>query len=234
MTTIDTRISPALHPSNVAQIEGYEDTKAVLGSTETAFSTAYEAVRAVYEARAHADKNPGWTDEQKLLQVDTFAGKHLAKIAQRFDTVRSELDRGINYLEGELSTALTEQAAATFGKEIREHVKGLTTPQRQKFIQDAIDAGDEQVVAGVLGAPAFLSGMDAVMQKTLTRFWNERQQPDKAKRLKVMQAAKAMIERDAGKVFAAMEKAVGGQSDKANKVREAQTAAEKALAFKDA
>ncbi len=228
--SVDTRITPALHPGGVSQIEGYgDDTKAVLGPTETAFSAAYEGVRSVWQARALLEKDTSKTEDARLVQLDTFASKTIGKINKRFDTTLNDLNRGIAYIEGELSVPLTEKAAAAFGKEIRDHVKALTTPQRQEFIQQHIDAGDEQVVASVLGAPPFLSGMDAGMQTTLTRFWNERSQPEKTKRLHVMRQAKAMIERDAGKVFAAMEKAVGGQFDKANKVRQAQAAADKAL-----
>lgn len=81
----------------------------------------------------------------------------------------------------------------------------------------------------ILGTVPYLSGLTPDTQKSYLRLYNEHTQPVKAKRLRAMIAAKAKIERDAGKVFAAMEKAVGGRSDRANNIRMAQTAAEKAL-----
>lgn len=185
-------------------------------------------------AREQADRNPGWNEDQKLLQVDSFAAKHLAKITRTFDNTRNRLVQSITYIEAELTTPIEAQAAGGVAAEVRAHIKGLTTAERMTVIQRAIEEGDHIVSTAVLGAPAMLTGIDANMQKTLTRFYHERQQPEKAKRLKVMQAAKAMIENDASKVFNEMEKAVGGSSSKAKKVREAQAKAEKALAFKDA
>lgn len=234
-TDIDHRITPALHAENVKQIDGYdEDTAAVLAPTETAFSTAYEGIRAVWDARAVADKNPGWTEEQKLLQVDNFARKHLDKITRTFDTTRANLEKGIAHLEQELSQPVTTRAAHPVASEIRTYVRGLGTAKLHSFIQSAIDNGDHDTVTAVLGAPAYLSGLTPEFQQTYLRFYHERNNPAAAKRLKAMQGAKALIEERAGLVFKAMEAAVGGTSTKANKVREAQTAAEKALSFKDA
>ncbi len=85
-----------------------------------------------------------------------------------------------------------------------------------------------------LGAPPFLSGLDANMQATLTRFWHAKQQPEKAARLKVMQGVRDMIEKRAGLVFREMEKAVGMRPDRVRELRNAKTEAEKAFLLKDA
>jgi hypothetical protein len=102
-----------------------------------------------------------------------------------------------------------------------------------KLIQQAIDDGDHTVATAVLGAPAILSGIDANMQKTLTRMYHERHNPAMAKRLKVMTAAKVLIEERAGLVFKELEKAVGAPPHKAKALREAKTAAEKAFVMQD-
>lgn len=235
MADVSIKVTPALHPDNVTKVEGYDsETEGVLAPTMNAFSTAYEGIRSVHDARAVADRNPGWTEEQKLVQVDNFARKHLDKITRTFDSVRTNLEKGIAHLEGELSQPVESKAAGSIAAEVRAHFKALPTGERMKLIQQAIDDGDHIVATAVLGAPAMLSGIDANMQKTLTRFYHERHNPATAKRLKVMTAAKVLIEERAGLVFKEMERAVGGTSSKANKVREAQTAAEKALTFKDA
>ena len=226
---VDTRISAALHPGVVTKIDGYgDDTKDTLADTMTAFSVAYEGVRAVWDARGKVEMDTSKTADARLLQLDTFAKKKLDAITRRFDATRDRLVKGIGFLEGELAQPLTEKAASAMGAEIRAHVKALTTAERGAFIERAMSDGDEETVAALLGAKPYLSGMTPEMQVAHTRHWNTLRQPEKAKRLHVLQQAKAMIERDAGKVFKAMEDAVGGTSTKARMVREAQMAADKA------
>lgn len=56
---IDTRISPTLHPGIAGEIADYdEDTRPLLGATETAFDEAYQALRSIHDAKAGAAKNP--------------------------------------------------------------------------------------------------------------------------------------------------------------------------------
>lgn len=232
---IDTRITPTLHPDSVTQIDGYDDdTAPVLAPTMTAFSNAYEGIRAVYAAREAANRNPAWTEEARIIQVDAFAHKHIEKITRTFDATRTNLVKGIAALEQQLSQPLESKAAASIAAEIRVHVKNLTTEKRHEFIQHALDGGDHITVSAVLGAPPYLSGLDGQFQQVYTRRWHERTSPDATKRLRAMQGAKAMIEERAGLVFTAMEKAVGGTSAKARNLREAQTAAERAFVLKDA
>lgn len=235
-TEVDHRISPALHPGVVKRIEGFEDDTiaAVLAPTVTAFDTAYQAVQSVWEARAVAERNPAYTDEARLMKIDDFASKKLASVTRMFDNTRANLEKGIAFLEGELSQPVKALAGSSEAGEIRAYVAKLSTTERQTFIQKAIADGDEETVSAVLGAKHYLSGLNADMQKVLLRHWHERQNPDKARRLKAMQAAKELIERDGGKVFKEIDKAIGGSSTKAKKVREANEAAEKLFASKDA
>lgn len=234
-TEVSTQVTPALHPDNVKQIDGYDETTAlVLGMTETAFDTAYKGVISVTNAREKAKTNPTWNEAQQIIHTQEFADKVMTTVTKQFDNARGNLVKGINYLEAELNVPLTEAAAGAFGKEIRDHMKGLNTAERQAFIQRHIDAGDERVVSAILGAPPFLSGLDANMQTTLTRFWHMKRQPDKAARLKVMQGAKDLIENRAGLVFKELEKAVGMRPDKVRLLRQAKTEAEKAFLLKDA
>lgn len=112
-------------------------------------------------------------------------------------------------MEGELSLPVKELAAASISAEIRAHVKGMNTSERQSFVQDAIDGGDAETVSALLGAKHYLSGMTAEMQTVLLRQWHTQQQPEKAARLKVMLAAKDKLGRDSGKVLTAFADAVG-------------------------
>ncbi|PZT22179.1 hypothetical protein A7X86_05150 [Stenotrophomonas maltophilia] len=232
--SVDVRITPALHPDNVKAIEGFdEQTAPYLAPTMTAFSTAYEGVRAVWSAREAAANNPTWNEAMQIIHTDDFAQKHFAKITKSFDVTRSNLDKAIVALEQQLTTPIESKAAQSISAEIRAFVRDMPNEKRHAFIQQAIDAGDNTTVSALLGAPAYLSGLDANFQQTYTRFWNERSAPELAQRLKAMKGAKAMIEERAGLVFKELEKAVGAPPHKAAALRQAKTAAEKAFVLKD-
>jgi hypothetical protein len=233
-TEIDPRITPALHPLNVREVEGYDDeTAQVLGPTETAFGAAYEALRAVYGAREKAERNSAWTEANRLIQVDNFARKHLERVTTAFDTTRANLERGIAALEADLSRPVTAKAAESISAEVRAHIKGLPSGQRMNVIQKAIEDGDSEVSTAVLGAPAMLSGLETGMQSVLLRAYHERTNPATAKRLRAMQGARDLIERNAPLVFGQFEKAVGAPPHKIRKLREANSEAEAALIVRD-
>ncbi len=233
-TEISTQITPALHPDNVMQIEGYDsDTAPILAPTMTAFSEAYEGLRQVHTAREKAKTNPTWNEAMQVIHTQELADKVMARITRTFDATRTNLEKGIAHLEGELTKPVESKAAGSIAAEVRAHMKGLPTAERMKVIQQAIAEGDHVTSTAILGAPPFLSGIGADMQKTFTRIYHERHNPQVAKRLKAMQAAKVMIEDRGGLVFKAMEKAVGTQPYKVKALREAKNAAEQAFILKD-
>lgn len=207
---VDIRISPALHPTTIKSLDGYnEDTKGYVALVETAFSEAYQGIQSVHDAKAAGAHNPAMNDAAKLLQVDDFANRKMGKITRSFDAARTKLEQGIGVIEGELRVPVKEKASSAISAEIRSHVKGMSVGERQQFIQARIAAGDEETVSAVLGGPSYLSGLNDQMSGVLLRQWHAKQQPAKAAQLKVMLAAKDKIERDAGKVFTAMADAVG-------------------------
>lgn len=231
---VDARITPSLHPDNVKNIDGFdEQTAPYLAPTMTAFSTAYEGVRAVWAAKEAAAHNPTWNEAMQIIHTDDFAQKHFAKISKSFDVTRSNLEKGITMLEQQLAAPIESKAAQSIAGEIRAFVRDMPTEKRHKFIQEAIDTGDEKTVSALLGAPAYLSGLDANFQQTYVRFWNERSAPEVAQRLKAMKGAKQMIEERAGLVFKELEKAVGAPPHKAAALRQAKTNAEKAFILQD-
>lgn len=225
---IDTRVSLALHPDTVKALPDYDDdTLPVLTPTVTAFDTAYQAVIAVHTAREAAKTNPTWNEAQQVLHSDDLARRKLEHVTKTFDSVRSNLVKGIAHIEAELTAPVTAKAADGIARDIRAHAKAMKTEERHKFVQDALDSGDEVTMSSLLGAPSYLSGLTADFQHTYTRLWREKVAPDMAKRLRAMTAAKEMIERNAPIVFSSMEKAVGAPPHKAKALREAKTAAEK-------
>lgn len=234
-TEIDIKITPALHPDNVKEIDGYDDdTAPVLAPTMTAFDEAYQGIGAVLNAREKAKTNPTWNEAQQVIHTQDLADKVLSKITRGFDSVRGRLVQGIEHLEKELSAPVESKAAHVVATEIRAHVKGLTTDKRMALVRQAIDEGDHITATAVLGAPAYLSGLDPKMQAVLLRQYHERHNPAMAKRLKAMIGAREMIERNAPLVFGQMEKAVGMAPHKVKRLRDAKNAAEQAFILKDA
>jgi hypothetical protein len=234
-TEVNSLVSPSLHPDNVKALPDYDDdTAAVLAPTETAFSEAYEGLLKVHDAREKAKTNPTWNEAQQVIHTQELADKVFARVAKAMDGTRANLEKGIAHLEQELTQPVTSRAAAPIAAEIRAHVKSLPTSKLHSFIQNAIDTDDHDTVTAVLGAPPYLSGLTPEFQKTYLRFYRERTEPDKAKRLRAMQGAKAMIEERGGLVFKELEKAVGMPPHKVKKLREAKTAAEQAFVLKDA
>lgn len=231
---IETRISPSLHPDNVKSIDGYDDqTAPYLGPTMTAFSTAYEGVRAVWSAREAAALNPTWNEAMQRIHTDDFAQKHFAKISKSFDVTRSNLVKGIAMLEQQLAAPIESKAAASIAGEIRAFVREMPTEKRHAFIQQALDAADHVTLGAVLGSPPYLSGLDTNFQSLYVRHYHEHNSPEIAQRLKAMKGAKQMIEERAGLVFKELEKAVGAPPHMAQALRQAKTNAEKAFVLQD-
>jgi len=228
--SVDTRVTPSLHPRNIPEIEGYDDdTKVFLGPVETAFSGAYEGIRTVHDARAAAALNPTWNDAQKLIEVQGLADKVFARAAREFDSVNSALGRSISALEQELSAPVVAKAGLGIAAEIRAHVKGMETSERMAFIQSAIRRGDESTVSSVLGAPSYLSGIEDETREAYTRLWHERAAPMTAKKLTALKAAQDLIGKRSGLLFTELQKAVGMPAAKVKALRDAKSEAERAF-----
>ncbi|WP_166042135.1 hypothetical protein [Sphingosinicella sp. YJ22] len=208
---IDVRVTPALHPENIKQLDGWDEEVApILSQTETAFSTAYEGLKAIHDAKAAAAKNPTLNDAARLIQVDDFAQKKLGAITRAFDAELSRLNKAVTSLEQELSQPVESKAAAgSIPAEVRAHLKQLPTGERMSAIRDAITSGDVVVATAALGAPAMLSGLDPKMQALLLREYHVKQNPTAAKRLKVMQGAKELIAQRGGLAMSVAMDAVG-------------------------
>lgn len=229
---IDTRISPALHPANVQNIDGYcEDTSYFLQSTEAAFAEAYTGIARVHEARAAAGRNPSWTPAEALIQTQDFADKVFSKVAKSFDGALASLNRSIASLEADLTAPVEARASHVISTEVRAHVKAMPTEQRMDFVLTAIKGGDDRTVQSLLGAPAYLSGLTTEMQQTLTRMYHEHSSPEKSKRLNAMKGAADLIRERSGLLFGELEKAVGEKPHVVAALRAQKAEAEKAFRF---
>ncbi|MBO9712181.1 hypothetical protein [Sphingomonas sp.] len=232
---IDTRVSIDLHPVNVKHLVGADDDTAVyIAPTETAFSTAYEGLRQLHDARAAAEKNQAWTEAHRLIMVDDFGQKVFTRAASAFDSALGNLRKSIASLETEMSAPVTVKAAHHVASEIRAHAKGLDNGERMALVRAAIEEGDDITSGAILGAPSYLSGFDANMQAHFTRMYHEKVNPAKAKQLKVMKAAADHIVSRSGLLHRELEKAIGAPRHKIAQLRKAKDTAQQALVLKDA
>lgn len=232
-TEIDTRVTISLHPNNVEALESYDEyTAPVLAPVAAVFDTAYQGIASVHAAREKVAANPSWTEAQQVIKTQDMADAVFAKVAKAMDGQRASLAKGIAFLEKELTQPVESRASHPISKEIREHIKSLPKASRMGFIKNAIDEGDHDVPMAALGAPSFLSGIDASIQSTLLRMYREKSNPQLAKRLRAMQQAKDLIETRSGLLHSQLEAAVGMAPHKVQRLRKANSEAEAALILK--
>jgi hypothetical protein len=230
-TELDIRVSPALHPDNVKEIDGYDaETALVLGPTVEAFEAAYRGVGAVHDAREASKRDPTLNEAAQIIRTDDLAQRVFAKVARGFDAVRGNLVAGIAHIEKELSGPVEIKAAHPIAAQIRDYARALPAGKVHSFLQEAMQSGDHETLTAILGAPAYLSGLTPEFKATYLRHYHEQNSPQLARRLKVMQGAKTLIEERAGIVHGALEAAVGAAPHKARALREAKSAADKHFA----
>jgi hypothetical protein len=223
-----------LDPRNIEAIEGFEEHKGYLATAQDAFSTAFEGLKKIAEGRTQAAKNPGWNDYQQLLQVGGFAEKVHLQICKAIDTATNTLQKGVQHIEKELKAPLEAGASSQLSKEIRDHVKGLPETKRGEFLAVAIRENDTTVINALLGFPHYLSGLNKSSHDHYTYMYRKAQKPELVGRQSAMEAAYNLINQRTANIHAQVEKAMRGNFATLKRVREASSAAEKALAFEQA
>lgn len=233
--TVYPYITPSLHPDNIKSINGYDqETASVVSIIENAFSTAYEGINDIHQAREASKRNPTWNDASCLIHTDNFANKKLNSITRTFDSANTNITKAITFIENELTTPLTDGASSPLSKEIRSHVKTLNNKQRNAFLADAHSKGDYQTLKAILGAPAYLTGLMDEEVKHHTRLYHEQRNPTQAKKLQAMQSALQLMNERSGLVFNEVEKAVGASSHVVKRLRDAKSESEQFFILKEA
>lgn len=103
--TIHARVTPSLHPDNIKNLKGYDEaTAGYVTHALNAFSTAYEGINDIHNARDASKRNPAWTDANAIIMTDDYAGKRMKGITQSLDSATKNLTQGIAYIESQLST----------------------------------------------------------------------------------------------------------------------------------
>lgn len=207
---VDTRISPTLHPGISGEIADYDDdTRPLLGATETAVSEAFNALKSIHDAKAAAATNPTLNEFAQLIAVDNHAEKRMAKVYASWSRTVDVLNANIAAMEKDLYAPVESKATRTLSTEVRQHFAGLKDGPRMNALRKAIEAGDETTATAVLGAPCYLSGMSEELHAEYLRDWHNAQRPVEAKKIRAMRQAADMLNERYKLLTAAHRDAVG-------------------------
>ena len=228
---IDTRVSPALDPERFRLMQGYsDDTRMFVDDVINAFNDIYQTLGKVHDARALADSNPAWTPENRVLIVGKESGKQRDRVLTRLSRAERDLNARIAHTEGELSHPLAERAGlGTVNAEVRAYAKSLKRGEREAFMNEALESGDEATLTAVLGAQPFLSGFTQVDHDHYLRTYHTRKNPQLVRRLDLMKRFLDEIERNGDIVHAQFDKAVGAKPDLVKAIHNANERAMAAL-----
>lgn len=233
---IDSRVSPALDPETArGLIKGYNDeTGPYLTDVISAFTDAYDVLGRLHRAREHAEANPAWTEQQRILMVSKEAERHRERVTRRFDRAHDDLKKRMAHVEGELARPLSQNSADGLAAEVRAHCKSLSRPAREKLLNEALAADDDRTLAAILGGQPFLSGLSRSDHEYFTQAHNEKKQPQLVARLAALKSALGLIYRTGPILFKEFQKAVGASPSVANALDAANERAMAALKIEPA
>ena len=191
---MDIRISPTLHPGIAGEIADYDDdTRPLLGQTETAVDEAFKALQSIHDAKAGAERNPTWNDAARLVAVDNHATKVMNKVYASWSRAVDTLNANIAKMDKELNAPVEQRATASMASEIRAYFRDLKPGPRMNALRQAIEAGDEVTVTAVLGGRPYLSGLEPDLHAEFLHDWHKAQRPLEAKKLAAMRQAADML-----------------------------------------
>ncbi|MDK8265648.1 hypothetical protein QP835_15300 [Pseudomonas oryzihabitans] len=226
---INTSVSAGLHPAVIENIEGYnEDTASHVADALHAFTTAYDKLGKINQFREAIAPDTSLTEDAKLLRVSDYAGNRMGEATKAFDNADKSLLQRIDHLERELSAPLKATKSTTgLTVEIRAHVKALPTDERRAWFSDALEANDATSIEAVLAGPGYLSGLNTEEVAHYARLYHEKLNPQAFQRLQVMKQAHALLRERSQLVFSGVQKAMGSDFAKVQKVRERIKASQK-------
>lgn len=117
--------------------------------------------------------------------------------------------------------------------EIRNYSRGLPLDERIRFLNDAVKNKDVKTLRAILGAPAYLSGMNDVEQKLRTREYHRAMQPQIGSRLQALTKTRDLLLDRSRLIFEEAQKAMGGSYKEIKRIRELHNRAHDALKFEN-
>lgn len=210
---IDVRVSPALDPETYRLIDGVNDeTIQFVGSVINAMNDVYVTLGRLHDARALAQSNPVFTEEQRVLLVGREADKHKGRILKRIDLASADLQATIEHTDKQLMQPLTERAGlGSLNGEVRAYVKALKPGEREAFMNEALERDDDATLEAVLGGQHFLSGLTALDRDHYLRLYHTKKRPDLVRRLDVMHRFRERLDRIGPIMHEQFARAIGAQ-----------------------
>lgn len=219
-------IEPAMQPSmtlDPQQIRSHEqfELQQAWGCEPAvqAMEALHKAATDLIAAREAIKTDVTLTEAAQLLAVDDLHSKLSKQALSKVTPAVKNLEAAILTAEQSLRASIKESAVGPFSAEIRSMVRGMSLSERQSFMSRCVTQNDSVALGAILGAPSYLSGLDATMAQTLTERVNLLRQPQTASRLALMQHAKAKLEEAAGAWMRGQDQLVGSRSSTVERLR---------------
>jgi hypothetical protein len=211
--TVSSRVSPTLHPDNIAPLgELLVDG----GPSEAAYSAGRKALQSMSEAMVEIDSahksllkpvarggNSNMVEmivpPERAAELASAMGQKASRTAAHVERCMQRVDQSIESLEQVISARtkhprpsapeVVQEAA-----EIRAYVKSLKEGTRNGFLHKAAEAGDLTVVSAVLNASPWISGITPDELSVLKMFARDAFAPKESKQADALRKVRASIE----------------------------------------
>lgn len=216
---------PLMYQSaNITKLDGFAEYGTAVAPAVSALDAMAAALTSVIEARGKSERDPTLGAEgAQVLKVAAYADSLMTGATQKYDTAHKSVQSQIDATEAELNKSITSSTSGTLASEIRAHCKAQKSPSA--FVSELMQAGDEQGVSAILGAPSYLSGITDDMRKAFTRQWHARRNPQLTGKLALLNAASDRLDRAGAAFLVTVEKAMGVDYRVIKRLRDAAAAA---------
>jgi hypothetical protein len=200
----------AFDPAQIVSHEAFEELNGWnTDQSIAAMETMHNAAKNLLTAREAYRSDPTMTEAAQVLAIDSLHMKLSSQVLPKIDAARANLEKTIASHEAQLRQPVADGARGAFAAEVRAMVRGMSVSERQSFITQAVNNGDAVATGAILGAPSYLSGLDAKMAQVFTERANTLQNPTLVKQLALMKHSRDKLER-AGSLFVANTEAMTG------------------------
>jgi hypothetical protein len=211
---ISSRTSPTLSPENIAPLgellvdggsgpaeAAYAAGRKALQSMQTSMSEIDDAHRSLLKPSARGNSNnlEMIVPPERAAELSSAMGQKASRVAAHVERCMQRVDQSIESLE-QVVAARTKHPRPTApdvvqeASEIRTYVRNLKQGTRTSFLHSAAESGDLTVVAAVLNASPWVSGITPEEHGTLKMFAREAFAPKESKQADALRKVRRAIE----------------------------------------
>jgi len=177
-----------------------------------ALAALHDACKRTIDARRAVAMDPALTPAARVLKVADLQGQLAEAALPKADAAMQTLKRYIESAEDGLRAPVKADTGNALGREIAEHVRGLSVSERLAFVSKAVQAGDHLTVHAVLARPPYLVGLSDEAHAGFTEQWNKARDPVAVQRLELLRFALARVEEAATLVAHQGHKFIGAKA----------------------